>query len=110
MKKLTRILSLALILVMVLTVLASCGTRLSGTYKSDAVISLTSFTFDGDKFTQKTAIFEINGTYEIKGDEITLTYDSALAEKFNLSTTVTFSFEKDGNAIKIDGNKYNKVD
>ena len=51
-KNILRVTALAVLLVMAVAVLASCGSKLSGTYKCDdtSVLDVT-LTFDGDKVT-----------------------------------------------------------
>lgn len=101
MKKSVRVLAVAMALLMVMVVLASCGTKLSGTYKG----TLTTLTFDGDKVTASdlTGIVKIEGTYKIDGDKITLTFGND-----TLKLGGEHTFEKDGDTIKIDGIKYTK--
>ena len=103
MKKTVRILALAMALTMVLFAFAACGTKLSGTYEG----TLTKLTFDGDEVTasDKLGIVKITGTYEIKGDKMTLTFGDD-----KLSLGGEHSFEKDGDTIKINGIKYTKAD
>ena len=97
MKKSVRVLAVAMALLMVMVVLASCGTKLSGTYKG----TLTTLTFDGDKVTASdlTGIVKIEGTYKIDGDKITLTFDSDndKVEAYD----GTFDFEEGEDYIKI---------
>lgn len=109
MKKFTRILSLTLVLVMSLAILASCGTRLSGTYSDK--LGLTKWTFDGDKVTYKALIVEVETTYKIKDGKIILDLNEKLASALNLSkedAVVEWSFEKDGDTITINGVDYTK--
>ena len=63
MKKAVKILALALVLVMVVTVLASCGKRLSGTWVTE---DSNSVTFSGSNFSFVYGTIEMRGTYEIK--------------------------------------------
>ncbi len=99
MKKSVRVLAVAMALLMVMVVLASCGTKLSGTYKG----TLTSLTFDGDKVKASAGPISIEGTYKIDGDKITLTFGND-----TLKLGGEHTFEKDGDTIKIDGIKYTK--
>ena len=63
MKKAVKILALALVLVMAVTVLASCGKRLSGTWVTE---DSNSVTFSGSNFSFVYGTIEMRGTYEIK--------------------------------------------
>ena len=101
-KNILRVTALAIILVMAVAVLASCGTKLSGTYKDDAT-GLTTLTFDGDKVTAKAGVVSVEGTYKIDGDKITLTFGND-----TLKLGGEQSFAKDGNTITIGGAKYTK--
>ncbi len=111
MKKTIRILALALVLVMSLSLLASCGSRLSGTYKD--ALGLTEWEFKGSKLTISVFGQEIEAKYKIKGDEITITYSDDAIEALGIDEddlTKTCSFEKDGDTIIIDGEKLQKKD
>ena len=108
MKKAVKHIALALVAVMALMLLASCATKLSGTYKCDdtKILDVT-LTFDGDKVIAKGKLgiiaTEVEGTYEIDGDKITLTFGN---DAFKLGGEK--SFEKDGDTIKIGGVSYTK--
>ena len=115
MKKMTKIFSLVMVLVLVCLVFASCAKTLSGTYsaKLDVAVasSETSYTFSGKKVTieittglagfEKTVEFE--GTYEIEDDKITFTFEG---DGEDYSGTVPF--EKTDDGIKIAGIEYKK--
>lgn len=107
-KNILRVTALAIILVMAVAMLASCGTKLSGTYKCDdtSVLDVT-LTFDGDNVTAKGKISivsaEVSGTYKIDGDKITFNFGD---DKFNLGGE--HSFAKDGKTITIDKVNYTK--
>jgi hypothetical protein len=108
MKKAVKLIALALVAVTALMLLASCATKLSGTYKCDDTKVLdVSLTFDGDKVTAKGKLgiiaTEVEGTYEIKGDKITITFEN---DAFKIGGEK--SFEKDGDTIKIGGVSYTK--
>ena len=96
MKKIA-VLFLALMLVFTLV---ACSGGLSGTYVADDGSKVT---FNGDKITMSLLGIDINGTYSISGNEITITY-SALG----MSTSDTASFSQSGNTITIDGQKFVK--
>ena len=99
MKTFAKVVSVALVAVMLLCVLASCGTRLNGTYEDK--LGLVEITFKGDKITYKALGAEVEGTYEIKGDKITISLP-------NTPINGTVSFEKDGKTINIGGAEYTK--
>lgn len=110
MKKSVRMMAVAMALLMVALVLASCGeVKLSGTYKcDDTKVSDVTLTFDKDgnvtaKGTLLLISVEVTGTYSIKDDKITMTFGE---DKFSLGGEQTF--EKDGNTIKIGGVSYTK--
>lgn len=107
MKKTVRILSLALAVLMLAATaltLASCGSKLSGTYKTDAVFgSYVSYTFKGDKVTFETVVAgvtaaTIEGTYKIDGDKITLTWGD---EKNDKALSGEMDYKKTDDGIKI---------
>ncbi len=66
MKTVVRILALALVFAMAVTMLVSCGARLSGTYENSEKGEV--FVFDGKEFTVTTGTTQLKGTYEIKED------------------------------------------
>ena len=109
MKKAAKLIALALVAVTALMLLASCQTKLSGTYQCDdtKVLDVT-LTFDGDKVIAKGKLgilnTEVEGTYKIDGDKITLTFGN---DAFKLGGEK--SFEKKGDTIKIDGVSYTKT-
>ncbi len=115
MKKSIRIVAVAMALLMLTLVFASCGTTLSGTYANEVeafgVASGTSFTFKGSKVSMTIKVAGISGdaiegTYKIKDDKITFTFegDSDDAKKWNQEV----SFEKTDDGIKIGGVEYKK--
>lgn len=95
MKKIISMIMVCVLLVGMLFTLASCA-KLSGTYEDES--GLVSYTFKGKNFSAEALGVEIEGTYKIKGDEITFTY-----ELMGEEVEETVSFEKDGNTIKIGG-------
>lgn len=111
-------LALALALVTVVCLLASCGKTISGTYAADVgstsiIGGSATYKFSGSKVTisvtagiagfEKTTAFE--GKYEINEDQITFTFEDSDAGKYN----GTQSFEKGDDYIKIGGVTYTKV-
>ena len=66
MKRTVRILALALALLMMVGVLASCG-RISGVYKSED--GKATFTFDGGDFSYSSGTVTMKGSYKITGEE-----------------------------------------
>lgn len=69
MKKIVKLLALALVLVMLVSAFVACGmgNRLSGTYKGDGTAAGSSYEFDGKDFTYTaTNGYILKGTYEIK--------------------------------------------
>lgn len=104
MKKITRIIAAVLILCTFVCLFSSCGSTLKGTYKSES-LGYT-LTFDKDnKVTGELFGITIDGTYEIKDGNITLSYKSPIG----VGATITKPFEKDGSTIKIDDAVLEKV-
>lgn len=104
-------LALALALVTLTCVFASCGTRLSGTYSATAAGTGTVFEFKGSKvlITFKVVGFSgdpIEAKYEIKDDKIKFIFDEDSSEANNLKGELPF--EKGDDYIKIAGIKYTK--
>lgn len=91
MKTFVKVMAVTLVVIMLVSVLGACANKLSGTYESNLGTSLT---FKGDKITYKLGAFEVEGTYEIDGDEIKLSLP-------NTPINGTFNFEKDGDTITI---------
>ena len=107
MKKAIRILSLCLVLVMTVTMLASCGGP-SGKYtRTDTILFAeveTYWDFHGNEVTfSLTKGVEITGTYEIKKDKIYVTYSAG-----NVSTTIDYDYALDGDTLTINGVEYTK--
>ena len=63
MKRTVKLFALALALILLVGIFASCGKRLSGVYTSPDGYS---YTFDGNRFTSKVGTVTMKGTYEIK--------------------------------------------
>ncbi len=94
---------LCLLILLVTLAVSACGSdKLSGTYSSTDLIAQT-FTFNGDSVTMSAFGINANGTYEIKGDEIVITYSL-----FGLEYTWNQSFSKSGNSIYIGGTEFIK--
>ena len=91
----------------IVVVLAGCsGGGLSGSYKSDAGMASTTYTFSGtDKVTISAGggMLNMDGTYKINGDTMSLTV-TVLGQE----STQSVSFKKDGKNIVIDGVTYVK--
>ena len=62
-----------------------------------------SFTFSGDRVTVSAFGLDINGTYEIKGDMITVRFSL-----LGMEQSESWSFARQGNSIYIDGAEYVK--
>ena len=101
-KNSTKIAALIVCIVMMLAVLTSCSAKLSGTYVHHGIIDET-ITFSGDHVTMSAFGLDINGTYEIKGDTITVSFSV-----LGMEQSVSWSFERNGNSIYIDGAEYVK--
>ena len=114
MKNVVKIVALALVLVMAVGILASCG-GLSGKY--EGALGNT-FEFKGSKVTVSNKYVdgvELTGTYKIEDDKITFDFvDEKDVENKDLKSFLgglkgSQSFEKDGDTIKIGFLKYTKV-
>ena len=104
MKKSVRILAVALALLMVTHVFASCGKTLKGTYSAEIVGTGVEMTFEGKNvtITLKALGMEVGsstGTYKIGDNKITLTFDrdNDKVEAYD----GTFDFEEGEDYIKI---------
>ena len=107
MKNLVRILSLALVVVMLCATLASCA-GLSGTYSAGVEGMKATYKFGA--FGKVTATVEIagqtqtqEGKYKVDGDKITFTFEVDGKE-----STSEAKFEKTDDGIKINGMEYKK--
>ena len=108
MKKSIRVLAVAMALLMVTLVFASCGKTLKGTYSAEIVGTGVEMTFEGKNvtITLKALGMEVGsstGTYKIDDNKITLTFGND-----TLKLGGEHAFEKDGDTIKIGGIKYTK--
>lgn len=104
MKKSVRILAVVMALLMVTLAFASCGKTLKGTYTAEVFGSGVELEFDGKEVTISLKLLgaevgSSTGTYKIKDDQITLTFDSDndKVEAYN----GTFDFEEGEDYIKI---------
>ena len=97
-----KVLCLALAVLLLAALLSACGGKLSGTYRSKDVIA-QSFTFDGNQVTMSAFGINANGTYEIKGDEILITYSL-----FGMEYTWKQPFSSSGKSIFIGGTEFVK--
>ena len=112
-KTFVKVLALALALVTLTCFFASCGARLSGKYSAEVWGTGVVYEFKGSKvfITLKIAGFSgeaTEGTYKIKDDKITFTFETDDSDI--KSYEGTFDFEKGDGYIKIAGSKYEKVD
>jgi len=106
-KKLIRVKKIllgALALCLLLSTLAACsGGGLSGTYRSQGLISQT-FTFSGgNRITMSAFGINASGTYKINGNRMIVTYSI-----FGMDTSWSCQFERRGRSIFIDGTEFIK--
>ena len=111
MKKSIRIIAVALVAVMLCLSLVACGKKLSGTYSAEILGSGAEYEFKGSKVTVTYKAlgvvgFEAEGTYKIKDDKITFTFESD--DKDAKDYNGTFDFEEGDDYIKIGIIKYTK--
>lgn len=110
-KTIVKILALTLVAVMLVTVFAACGKKLSGTYEASLIGTGTCLEFKGSKVTAQFKILgaygdPIEGKYEINDTKITITFGSDNEDAKALEGT--FDFEEGEDYIKIAGIKYDK--
>ena len=112
-KTFVKVIAMALALVTLTCLLASCGTKLSGKYSLEGFGTGVVYEFKGSKvfITLKIAGFSgeaVEGKYKIDDNKITFTFetDDEDVKKYD----GTFDFEKGEDYIKIAGVKYTKVD
>ena len=113
MKKSVRILSVVMAVLMLCLTLASCGKKLSGKYSAEALGSGATFEFKGSKVTIAvkllgTEVGSAEGTYEIKDDKITFTFEDEDEDVKKYDGT--FDFEEKEDSIKIGLIEYEKKD
>lgn len=111
MKKTARVLALVMALMMVTLVFASCGKTLKGTYAAEIAGSGVEYEFSGKNVTATVKVLgktvaEMEGTYKIKDDKITFTFEGEDkdAEEYNGE----FDFEETEDGIKIGEFEYKK--
>ena len=108
MKKAIRLIALSLVLVVAISVLASCGGP-SGKYSRTDKILLADVEsywdfIDGEQVKFSVSGITATGTYEIDGDEIRVTYTIA-----GIQTTLTHSYHLDGDVLTINNVEYTKT-
>lgn len=104
MKKNMKSLVALLLVVVVICSLTACAMTLKGTYTHKEGLVESSFIFKDDNKVAVSAFgLQIEGEYEIKDGEITISYDI-----LGVKTGLTKSFEKKGNSIFIDGTEFVK--
>ena len=117
MKKTVRIVAIAIVAVMLCLCLASCGKTLSGEYymgDKNTTKTYTTYTFSGSKVTVESYVLgskvgddSFEGKYEIKGDEMKITYENSKGE----TETITRTFEElEDGSIKIGIVTYKKAE
>ena len=124
MKNVLKVVALLMVAVIACTALASCGNKISGSYKGEINILVASYEvvydFSGSKVTvthQLNSLLGngdpvvVEGTYEIAeaadGElEITFEYES----EDDVVKGGTFDFEEGDGYIKIGGVKYEKIE
>ncbi len=97
-----RVVAAILVCVSLLTVLAACGGKLSGTYETEPVFgakSVYKFKSNGEVSWSISGALETSGTYKIDGEKLIITV---------AGVEVPHTFEKNGNTLKIDGVEYKK--
>ena len=118
---LIKLLSLTLVTVMLITMLASCGKSLSGTYSSKLELLGQSwdvtYTFKGSKveavskttFLGKVNTEECSGTYKIaENSDGSLEISFDFEEENDLFKDGTYTFSEGEDYIKIGNSQYNK--
>ena len=104
MKRSLRMIAVLLLVCTIAGIFAACSTTLNGTYTYKEGLVEQSFTFKKDNKVDVSAFgIDIEGEYEIKDGEITITYSL-----FGLSYDWVKSFKRDGKDIVIDGLKFVK--
>ena len=115
-KNLIRFTALALVVVMAVAVLASCGGP-SGTYGDTSGIGGVEYTFKGSKVTIKVVIAgfakEFNGSYKMGKDDdgnktITMTFEGRDASSYSGTHTYAEGKDDTGAYISLDGVKLYK--
>ena len=104
---------LAVFVVFTLVMTTGCGKTLSGTYSAEALGSGVSMRFSGSRVTLScklvgAVVWEMEGTYEIKDTQITMSFPSASSEE-EKEYSGTFDFAEDEGGIKIGVVYYTKM-
>ena len=116
-KTFVRVLTLALVVVMLVSVLASCGGVPSGEYVyGDTTVtkSYTKYTFKGSSVTAEVYVLgtktdaSFEGKYKVKDGEITFTYEDKDGNK--KTTDPVVYKENDDGSIEIGLLKFKKAD
>ena len=118
MKKITSTVVILAMLVGCLLTLTSCGKLLSGKYEADLAIAEYTYEFGifGNVTLTVDPIFGDDRVYEGKykvsddGLQITFTFDGEDAERYNGTVNFAIGEENGAKYIKLDGDKYEKVD
>lgn len=122
MKKSVRVLAVAMALLMVMVVFASCGKTLKGTYSAEIDVVVLKYTasyeFSGKNVTVTKVVnpkigesktLTIEGTYEIiTNDDDTMDIKLSFTTEDDHIKSGTFDFEEGDGFIKIAGLKYTK--
>ena len=117
MKKIVSLLLVCVMLVSCIGMLASCGKKLSGTYKLGSGVAGATYEFDGSKVTVTASLIGIEksfeGTYEITENDkeetvIIFTFENDEAETYDGEFAFAEGKEGDTEYIKIGGIKYVK--
>lgn len=112
MKKIAKVVAVALIVCTLVCLFASCTKSLNGTYESTGSVGSAlngTLTFDRDSnVTGELSVpvigeISVDGTYVIEDGYITFTYTL-----LGFSKDLKYSFEKNGNSIIIDGAEFVK--
>jgi len=114
MKAAKRILVIFSIACLLFTTLSACsrGTTLNGTYQKGGGLLAKTYSFDRKgNVTISTAggVVESSGTYNIKGNLLTITKSSAVLGISVGEIPSEHTFKKQGSSIYIDGSEYLKV-
>lgn len=103
-KTFTKVVAMVLLVCVMVCTFAACTTTLNGTYTNKDGLIEQKFTFKKDNKVEASAFgIDIEGEYEIKDGEITITYSL-----LGLSYDWVKSFEKKGSSIFIDGTEFVK--
>lgn len=105
-----KIIALVLVAAILTLTLVSCG--VSGTYSAEAVGTGVELQFKGSKVIARFKVLgmygdPIEGTFKVKGDEITITFPDGDKDTKDLSGT--HSFEKGDGYVKIGIVTYKEV-